>query len=508
MAPDLQRMANTLNLTIQFIDAELNPADITEQVEILSQRLLALKGMGRLSYIKQSSPEGHAYRQGIHAPALDASHIRPVLGQLCDRLKVAPLQTRLQVKHGESVMQVNSCDADVIARHIPLVEKLIAPTLIYQGWAEYYAREGEISPVAQANLDLLQHQLDIEPNAAAEMIAKALGPYHNREEKLQRYREVLADQVAYHYPLTEEAQAELKRFYESLNLTHADIEPIETQYLLTVHEAEAKVTQLQAEVTRLQDQTTTLQSASVQMESTEETEAQQHLANLKNYQGVCLQILQNSLDISDFNQGRLEQARRDWHLSPEEAREIEWLVAAECYGSITSERGADYTRLRSLLWQGKWQEADQETERMILQIASEDMRPISRDTLLYLPETDLKTIDQLWARYSQNRFGLTAQQTVYEGVDKIPATFLQAVGWQEGWGWGDFVKVTKAYRELRFGVDAPRGHLPTWRWACTSLESGYSIGADFVDSFFVYLAQHFPLADGYAPITAQAVIDA
>ena len=508
MASDSQRMANTLNFTIQFIDTHLDPAGLTEQVEILRQRLQSLKGIGRLGYVKQTTPDGQTHRQGIHAPVVEASCIRPALGQLCDRLKITPLQTRLQIKHGESILQVNTCEADGVARYIPVVEKMVNPVLIYQGWAEYYAREGEISPVAQANLDLLQHQLDIDPKAADEMVAKALGPYHNREEKLQRYREVLADQVAYCYPLTDEAQAELKRFYESLGLTHADIEPVETQYLETIREAEAKVTELQAEVTRLQDHATTLQAEVVPVEVPVEDEAQRHQANLENYRQVYLQIIQNSLDISEFNQGRLEQARRDWGLSPEEAREIELAVTAQCYGSIASARGADYSRLRLLLWQGQWQSADQETERLILQIASEDMRPLNREALIQLPELDLQTIDQLWARHSQHRFGFMAQQAVYQSIDKMPAGFAQAVGWQEGWGWGDFVKVTKAYQELRFAVDAPRGHLPTWRWACTSLESGYSIDAEFVDGFFVYLEQHFPLPDEYAGVTAQATLEA
>lgn len=139
----------------------------------------------------------------------------------------------------------------------------------------------------------------------------------------------------------------------------------------------------------------------------------------------------------------------------------------------------DYSRLRQLLLAGQLQAADIETERVMLLAAGQDMCPLDGDALRQFPLTDIVTLDRLWSRYSQERFGFLCQQAIYERVAKSPIDFFSQVGWRRQGLWkqrqmnwellsrGEI----KAYRELTFHLEAPWGHLPTWRWACGTLGS-------------------------------------
>ncbi|MEM6427107.1 MAG: GUN4 domain-containing protein [Cyanobacteria bacterium P01_D01_bin.128] len=500
MAFDSPLPTPTLTLAIRRLDSSLSAEEIDRQVADLYPYLQSLESIGSLDYIRGKTPEGQEFRQGVYIPHLDAGQIRAVLRKLCHRLETTPQPLCLTLEHEDNILQIEAQDAAAIARYIPLAEKLVSPALVYQGWAEYYARDGELSPVAQASLDLIQQQLEIESEAAEAMVEKALGPYRSRAEKIERYREVYAQQAQYQYPLTDAAKADLRRYAESLGLTHSDTEALEQEYLQPLRDAETEKNQLKTQVTQLQNRVTQLQTPA-EAPSQKEFESQLQQANRESYRDLYRQIIQSGLEISVYNQGRLEQAALDRGLSTEEVIQIEKAVSAEYFGAIESSRaGFDYSRLRQLLWQGAWKDADQETERMILQVASTDMRPINRDSILNLPIQDLLTIDQLWAWYGPDQFGFTAQRLVYnsDAIARMPSKFMQAVGWQEGFG--DLLKITRRYQELRFTADAPVGHLPTWRWACTSLESNYSVAPNFVDSFFVYLDQHFPaLPDGGEP---------
>ncbi|WP_269635089.1 GUN4 domain-containing protein [Mastigocladopsis repens] len=57
--------------------------------------------------------------------------------------------------------------------------------------------------------------------------------------------------------------------------------------------------------------------------------------------------------------------------------------------------GVDYTRLGDLLAYGRWQEADQETEMVILKAAGREGNLLNVPSIQKLPARDLRTIDQL-----------------------------------------------------------------------------------------------------------------
>ncbi|MBW4633692.1 MAG: GUN4 domain-containing protein [Iphinoe sp. HA4291-MV1] len=129
---------------------------------------------------------------------------------------------------------------------------------------------------------------------------------------------------------------------------------------------------------------------------------------------------------------------------------------------LSSEKGVNYTKLRDLLAAGKWKEADYETYLVMFQVVGrkEDYW-IREEELLNIPCTDLRTIDQLWVKYSNGRFGFSVQKRIYQSLggrreydNKIWEAFGDAVGWRKGGEWLYY------YKEITFDLRAPQGHLP------------------------------------------------
>ncbi|MGG6237919.1 GUN4 domain-containing protein [Nodosilinea sp. AN01ver1] len=110
---------------------------------------------------------------------------------------------------------------------------------------------------------------------------------------------------------------------------------------------------------------------------------------------------------------------------------------------LSSETGIDYTRLRDLLKAQDWRAADKETYKvMIRAIGKKSRQWFTSDELLNFPCSDLRTIDRLWVKYSQGKFGFSVQKKIYveygaklDGKypgDKIWHTFCDRVGWRKG----------------------------------------------------------------------------
>lgn len=127
---------------------------------------------------------------------------------------------------------------------------------------------------------------------------------------------------------------------------------------------------------------------------------------------------------------------------------------------LPSDKGVSYTRLRDLLKAGEWKEADQETRKVMLKAASREKEGwLYIDSIEQFPCTDLRTIDQLWVKYSSGRFGFSVQKRIWESMGGNPKANYEAwckfgdrVGWRNEGVW---------WPETRtFSVKAPEGHLP------------------------------------------------
>ncbi|MBD2314273.1 GUN4 domain-containing protein [Desertifilum sp. FACHB-1129] len=174
------------------------------------------------------------------------------------------------------------------------------------------------------------------------------------------------------------------------------------------------------------------------------------------------------------HQAILEGLAMEVHKRPQSVRE--WLklipsakktVAVLATDDLSSAKGVDYSRLRDLLKVGKWQDADTETAARMLEAAGREEEDwLWHEHIDNFPCKDLRTIDQLWVKYSEGRFGFSVQAKIYRSLgetrsydEKIWNAYADRVGWRKQGHWVN-------YSNLIFNTTAPLGHLPRGAYRC------------------------------------------
>ncbi|NET46146.1 GUN4 domain-containing protein [Okeania sp. SIO2B3] len=129
---------------------------------------------------------------------------------------------------------------------------------------------------------------------------------------------------------------------------------------------------------------------------------------------------------------------------------------------LLSDKNVDYSKLRDFLANGEWKEADMETSRCMLKVAElEEQGYLDVKDIENFPCTDLRTIDQLWVKYSDGKFSFSVQKKIYQSLGRtkeynqqIWEKFGEKVGWRKGDKW-------LSYDELTWSTHgATGGHLP------------------------------------------------
>lgn len=90
--------------------------------------------------------------------------------------------------------------------------------------------------------------------------------------------------------------------------------------------------------------------------------------------------------------------------------------------SLPSAKNVDYRPLRSLLKAKQWEYADQETQKVLAKTLSSDDSYLSllrAKEIQKIPCTDLLTIDRLWVKFSNGRFGFSVQRQIVENDNKL-----------------------------------------------------------------------------------------
>ena len=138
---------------------------------------------------------------------------------------------------------------------------------------------------------------------------------------------------------------------------------------------------------------------------------------------------------------------------------------------LKSARGVNYSRLQQLLAAGNWKEADQETTKVMLQVAGREREGWLRTfDINNFPCEDLRTINQLWLHYSNGKFGFSVQKEIYESLtkqriyvydQKMWRKFSDCVGWRKGGIFKEWKWLSYEDYDLTFEIDAaPKAHLP------------------------------------------------
>ncbi len=140
---------------------------------------------------------------------------------------------------------------------------------------------------------------------------------------------------------------------------------------------------------------------------------------------------------------------------------------------VSPKTGIDYTKLRDLLKEKKWSEADIHTYQLVEQIiktAKQENKHvfIELKTIAQFSCPDIRTIDNLWEKYSDDKFGFSSQQKIWQSVNQKGdystetwRKFATKVGWKKG----DVINGSGylLYDELNFDPSkAPQGQLPWW----------------------------------------------
>jgi hypothetical protein len=151
---------------------------------------------------------------------------------------------------------------------------------------------------------------------------------------------------------------------------------------------------------------------------------------------------------------------------------------------LRSAVGYDYTRLQNLLVAGKWRQADEETANAMLKVTSREKEGwLREEDIDNFPCEDLRTIDRLWVKHSNGKFGFSVQKQIYQDLggtrqfDKAAFDLWRKFGDTVGWR-KEKLKQRKIlgipvedrlkrewiyYTELDFDLyNSPKGHLP---WA-------------------------------------------
>ena len=217
-------------------------------------------------------------------------------------------------------------------------------------------------------------------------------------------------------------------------------------------------------------------------------------ANLEQYKVNFQKAIQSNYPLEKNIEDTLEQQSTIWHLKAEDVANIEKPLRDQAekeyqaklreeeeklkveqqaqQKKLISAVGYDYTKLENYLKNGQWKEADQETTKIMLEIGDKDNKKyLTIDDIKKFPVEDLRTIDQLWLKYSDNKFGFSVQKQIWlDCGGKLDDSYQwdiykklsDRVGWRRDGEWA-------SYDNLDFSTNAPQGHLP---WAMLGCDFG------------------------------------
>jgi serine/threonine protein kinase len=131
---------------------------------------------------------------------------------------------------------------------------------------------------------------------------------------------------------------------------------------------------------------------------------------------------------------------------------------------LSSAVDIDYSNLRNLLAVGKWEEADAETVNLILEAAGrKNSGWLTGEDCKKFPRTDLRTINQLWVKYSNGRFSQVGDRLLQSLTDDLSSAVgvnysnlrnsLAAGNWEEADAETVNVMLRAAGREIEGWID-------------------------------------------------------
>lgn len=114
-----------------------------------------------------------------------------------------------------------------------------------------------------------------------------------------------------------------------------------------------------------------------------------------------------------------------------------------------------------------FRQADEETRRLLIVLAGEAVVKrgyVFFSEVQFIQESDLKEIDSLWRKYSDNKFGYSVQKKIWNKVNRDFTSFFIKVGWMKKLESSEVDQYN--YRAFpnefiwELNEETPEGHLP------------------------------------------------
>jgi hypothetical protein len=128
---------------------------------------------------------------------------------------------------------------------------------------------------------------------------------------------------------------------------------------------------------------------------------------------------------------------------------------------VKNKNKIDYTKLRDLLAQHKWKEADIETTKLMLKVIGKSYwNEVYKEDIDNFSCKDFQIIDQLWQEYSHGYFGFSVQQSLWSEMGsqvdyETEKRLGDRLGWRKQGNWLDYDQLT-----FELSPTTPIGHLP------------------------------------------------
>jgi hypothetical protein len=293
----------------------------------------------------------------------------------------------------------------------------------YREKVKEFLADCRLTDFENIQLDLLKEELELSVEEAKKILEEEQAPIRQAQQAYKRMLNALIGQGL--HPFNDEIRNDLKKFQAEKNLTDEEVEQISKPIL---------------------------EAAEVE-----------HQGKLRQrYEQEFKQVIEAGYPVDEVARDGLKNLQQSLGLKGEDVTLIEQPIlekaelARQDTDDLRSEKGVDYTQLRDLLKAGQWEEADRETVNVMLKVTGRVSEGwLDQASIENFPCTDLRTIDQLWVKYSKGRFGFSVQKRIFDSVNREEGYFGERVGWRKGFF------VWKTYQEITYTLEAPKGHLPT-----------------------------------------------
>ncbi|MBD1996723.1 GUN4 domain-containing protein [Leptolyngbya sp. FACHB-541] len=307
--------------------------------------------------------------------------------------------------------------------------------------------EGELGYINRCYLDDLQRDLGLDSPITQTIETEELEPYRQRKAKEVRYREVFEGAIQQRYPLTDQDRNGLNRLQKLLSLRDEDIIRIEQIILNERQLPRPQPTQ----------SSQTAKSAKASAPSSTPVHPKPHPAPVSRPQPAPSPGTPVTAPQSSFSQSEIPPSPKSVSQTSHSPASrlltrqqfLKWVipagvgvvgvtVASQFLGKQPAP-SVDYSKLEEFLKAERWEDADQETNNLIREVADWGKeRSLDSDSIRNSLCEALRQIDRLWLDNSEDKFGFSVQKEIYlkdcggnsDGNDEEAINcFVDAVGW-------------------------------------------------------------------------------